>query len=442
MAAISYPDNLTVSPLTVPPDTTITVPGSKSITNRSLILAALAEGRSTVRDALFSDDTAVMLDSLRRLGFEVTADETRDEIVIDGRGGAIPAAEAELFLGNSGTSIRFLTALAALGAGNYRLDGVERMRKRPQADLIDALAGLGVEVTCEGAPGYPPLRVHGTGGIDGGRVKVRADASSQFLSALLMIGPFARRGLELEVVGALRPHHVAITWRMMEMWGANVGRPSPDLFVIEPGRRYRAQPDWHVEPDASNASYMFAAAAVTGGRVTVPGLDESSLQGDVRFATEILPLTGCSVTVAETSGRRAIVVSGPAAGRLRGIDVDMSAISDTSLTLAAIAPFADSPTTIRGIAHTRLQECDRIAAACTELRRLGVTVDEFDDGLRIFPEQHISPATVQTYRDHRVAMGFALIGLRAPGVVIADPGCVAKTFPDYWERLMLLRERG
>jgi 3-phosphoshikimate 1-carboxyvinyltransferase len=226
---------------------------------------------------------------------------------------------------------------------------------------------------------------------------------------------------------------------MMAQWGVEVARPAPDRFEIAPGQRYRAQPDWRVEPDASNASYLFAAAAVTGGRVTVPGLDEASLQGDVRFATEILPQMGCAVRVDEIDGRRGITVVGPEDGRLRGIEADMSAISDTSLTLAAVAPFADSPTTIRGIAHTRLQECDRISAACTELRRLGVTVDEFDDGLRIYPAERIEPAVVRTYRDHRVAMSFALVGLRAAGVTISDPGCVAKTFPDFWERLDRLR---
>lgn len=423
----AYPASLTVSPPVSAPDATVTIPGSKSITNRALILAALAEGESVLRRPLDSEDTQVMIESLRRLGFriEVGAEELR----IEGRGGEIPASDAELFLGNSGTSIRFLTALCALGNGRFRLDGVERMRQRPQADLLDALQQLGIEAVSESDNGCPPLRVTNAGKLPGGIVRLRAEASSQFLSALLMVAPYATEDLTIEIIGALRPFYVDITLRMMEQWGVLVEKQGDDRFFIRAGQRYQPQ-DYFIEPDASSASYFFAAAALTGGRITVPGLSRNALQGDVRFATEVLAEMGCTVT----EDAIGITVTGPGSQGLRGIVRDMSAISDTSLTLAAIAPFAGSPTTVSNIAHSRLQECDRIHAACTELERLGVRVEEHSDGFTIYPVDWITPAPIETYRDHRVAMSFALVGLWAPGIEILDPGCVAKTFPDFWQR--------
>jgi 3-phosphoshikimate 1-carboxyvinyltransferase len=442
-----YPDALPIRPLDAPPDATVAVPGSKSLTNRALILAALAEGRSTLRGALASDDTRVMVDSLRRLGFDVEADEAAETLTVTGRGGAVPASEAELFLGNSGTSIRFLTALAALGRGRYRLDGVARMRERPQQALLDALADLGVSARSEPGNGCPPLLVEGEGKLPGGLARLNAEASSQFVTALLMVAPCAERDVTLEIRGRLRPFYVDITRRMMAQWGVMAGMRhgaqeaskndagASVAFHVPAGQRYRAQTDYEVEPDASSASYFFAAAALTGGRVTVPGLGPDALQGDVRFATEALVRMGCTVTHDD----RSLTVLGPPNGKLHGVDLDMSAISDTSLTLAAIAPFASSPTTVRNIAHTRLQECDRIAAVCAELTKLGVPVEERPDGFTVYPAARFTPAAVETYHDHRVAMSFALIGLKVPGVLIRNPACVAKTFPDYWQRLERLR---
>ena len=440
-------DALEILPLQSVPNLTIQIPGSKSLTNRALILAALANGTSTLHGALASEDTAVMIESLRRLGFDVIEEDAGETLRIAGRGGNIPVNYAELFLANSGTSTRFLTALCALGRGKYRLDGIDRMRQRPQSDLLDALADLGVSARSELGTGCPPLIVESAGELPGGTVRVGSEASSQFLTALLMISPFAKSDVTLEIRGKLRPHYVDITRRMMAEWGV-IARlsstaqlsetASPSLsYLVASGQRYLAQTDYQIEPDASSASYFFAAAAISGGSVTVPGLNcHDSLQGDVKFATEVLIQMGCSVSDTE-SGLR---VTGATGGKLKGIEVDMSAISDTSLTLAAIAPFADSPTTVTGIAHARLQECDRISAICAELTRLGVQVEEFQDGFKIYPTSNFKSARIRTYGDHRVAMSFALIGLRVPGVTIEDPACTGKTFPDFWERLELLRK--
>ncbi len=442
---LTYPDSLPIEPLTHAPNVTVPIPGSKSLTNRALILAALASGTSTLQGALFSEDTDVMAESLRRLGIPVTAQADAETFLIEGQGGRIPADAADLYVANSGTAVRFLTALTALGTGRYRLDGVERMRERPQQDLLDALADLGVSARSERGTGCPPLLIEGEGGLRGGTARVGAEASSQFLTALLMVAPYAQRDVTLEIVGALRPAYVDITRQMMAQWGvqaslrsggeARAGRPAPVVYHIAAGQRYQPQEAYRIEPDASGASYFFAAAAITGGRVTVPGLTETAMQGDVRFAFEVLAEMGCTVT----SDSAGLTVQGPPPGELRGIERDMSAISDTSLTLAAIAPFANSPTIVRNIAHSRLQECDRITAACTELTRLGVSVEERPDGFTIYPSSVLRPALIETYRDHRVAMSFALVGLRVPGLVIRDPACVTKTFPDYWQRLALLR---
>lgn len=456
-----YPDQLEIIPLAHPLNAVVDVPGSKSITNRALILAALATGTSRLRGALEADDTRVMIESLQSLGISATREtlylkpvpfgapnvENRiretgynsgqtetSTILVMGQGGRIPRSQADLFVGNSGTSIRFLTALCALGRGTYTLDGVARMRERPQADLLDALQTLGVNATSVENTGCPPLRVESEHGLQGGTVRLRAEASSQFLTALLMTAPYAVGDVRLEVLGTYRPLYVDITRRMMAQWGAQVN-VEQNRFHIQHGQQYTAQEAYDIEPDASSASYFFAAAAVMGGKVTVRGLKADALQGDVLFATEVLAEMGCQV-LEEAEG---LTVIGSPDGKLRGVDRDMSLISDTALTLAAIAPFADSPTTIRNIAHTRLQECDRIGAVCAELRRLGVQVNERPDGYTIHPARTIQPATVQTYHDHRVAMSFALMGLRIPGIVIDNPACVAKTFPGYWQALERLR---
>jgi 3-phosphoshikimate 1-carboxyvinyltransferase len=426
-------DPLPIQPLAGPVDADVEIPGSKSYTNRALLIAALAAGRSTLRGALFSEDTERMADSLRRLGIDVEEDAPGCRFTVHGQGGRIPAAAAELFVGNAGTAARFLTALVALGRGSYVLDGVERMRRRPIQPLLDALQALGVSAVSVRGTGCPPVRVEADG-LAGGEVSMPGDTSSQYFSALLMVGPLTPKGLTLRVEGELvsRPY-IDLTADVMAAFGARMERDAEYRTLTVPGGQRYEPRAYQVEPDASNASYFFAAAALTGGRVRVRGLGKGSAQGDLRFL-DALESMGCAVA----RGDAAIEVRGPA--RLRGVSLDANAYSDTALTLCALAPFAEGPTEIRNIAHTRVQECDRIAAAVAELRRLGQEVEEFPDGLRITPRP-VTPAVVRTYDDHRVAMAFALVGLKAPGIVIADPGCTAKTFPDYWQRLERLRGR-
>ncbi|MBI4552303.1 MAG: 3-phosphoshikimate 1-carboxyvinyltransferase [Candidatus Latescibacteria bacterium] len=418
-----------IHPLSSPLDAVVTVPGSKSDTNRALIVAALADGSSQLRGALFSDDTQYMAGALRALGLTVLTDETAGTIRVDGQNGGVPVSSADLFVGNAGTAMRFLTALVALGHGRYVLDGTERMRERPIQPLLDGLNQLGVRATAQHGNGCPPVIVE-TDGLHGGRVRMAGHQSSQYFSALLLIGPCTRDGLEIDVDGDLvsRPF-IDLTASVMRRFGAEMRHEAYTRLIVPGGQGYRAR-KYNVEPDATNASYFFAAAAVTGGRVRVEGLGRDSAQGDLRFV-DVLERMGCRIIWDD----RSIEVIGRS--RLHGIDIDMSGISDTALTLAAIAPFADGPVTIRGIAHTRLQETDRIAAAVTELRRLGGGVDEFPDRMIIYPALPHA-GDVETYDDHRMAMSFALIGLRVPGIRILNPACVRKTFPDYFERLARL----
>jgi 3-phosphoshikimate 1-carboxyvinyltransferase len=415
-----------IQPVTRPINGVVTVPGSKSITNRALILAALANGSSTLTGALFSDDTRHMSDCLNRLGIQVIQDEEAESFEVHGLGGLIPQADQSLFVGNSGTTARFIAALVALGHGTYRIDGIERMRERPIEDLLTALRQLGADARSDRNNGCPPLTVQATG-LTGGAVRMRADVSSQFLTGLLMVSPLAEREVEIEIEGDLASKpYVDITLKMMEQWGAAVENECYRRFTVTSGAAYRAR-DYGVEPDASSASYFLAAAAATGGSVRVPGLSRSSLQGDVAFAA-VLEQMGCQVLY----GDDFVEVEG---APLRGVDVDMNGISDTVMTLAAIAPFASSPTTIRNVAHIRHKETDRIAAIATELRRLGVRVEERTDGLLIQPAERLLAAEIHTYEDHRIAMSFAVAGLRSPGITILDPACVAKTFPQFFEKL-------
>lgn len=430
----AYPDYLEIHPLTKSVQAVVEIPGSKSITNRALILAALAEGSSRLYGALDAEDTRVMLNALQQLGIQAIW-EAATVLSVVGAGGNIPTDKADLFLGNSGTSMRFLTALCALGQGDYTLDGVERMRQRPQSDLLNTLNALGASAVALNNDGCPPLRIAGNNGLNGGTVCMNAAASSQFVTALLMVAPYADQDVTIEIIGNLRPLYVEITRQMMAQWGVKSVQEDSRRFVVPAGQRYAAQLDYQIEPDASSASYFFAIAALTGGSVTVRGLNTSALQGDVRFATEVLVAMGCKAEDTPDGLR----VTGLPNGKLHGIDSDMSAISDTSMTLSALAPFADSPTTIRNIAHTRLQECDRIAAVCAELNRMGVKVEERADGYTIYPAAKIQPATIKTYNDHRIAMSFALMGLKSPGIIIENPGCVSKTFPAYWQALDRLR---
>ncbi|MGC1274196.1 MAG: 3-phosphoshikimate 1-carboxyvinyltransferase [Planctomycetaceae bacterium] len=419
---------LPIEPVDRPLVGSVRPPGSKSLTNRAFVAAALADGTSTLTGVLDSDDTRVMIDGLGRLGIAVAHDRAACTATVAGCGGKIPATAADLFLGNSGTSIRFLTAACAVGRGTYRLDGNARMRQRPIADLVESLNALGGDVRCELDNGCPPVVVNANG-LRGGGADVAGGTSSQYLSALLLAAPYAAETVRLDVTGELVSEpYVEMTRHVMASFGVHIER-TPEGSRI--GRQHYRATTYAIEPDASAASYFFAAAAITGSTVTVEGLTLKSLQGDIHFV-EALERMGCVVG----EGRDSLTVTG---GPLRGIDVDMNAISDTAQTLAAVAVFADGPTTIRRIAHVRHKETDRISAVATELRKLGQQVEEFDDGLTIIPQQPISPAVVDTYDDHRMAMSFALVGLKAHGVQIADPACTAKTYPGYWDDLAKLR---
>jgi 3-phosphoshikimate 1-carboxyvinyltransferase len=423
----AFPDELEIRPLDAAVDATVHVPGSKSITNRALLIAALADGASTIKNTLFSDDSYWLMHALVRLGFDVRANARTGETSIIGQNSIIPRRDVEVFVGNAGTVARFLPPALALGEGPYVVDGVPRMRERPVGDLVDAMRLLGAGVGYAEEAGRFPLRVEG-GGFRGGMARVRGKSSSQFVSGLLMAAPYAEEPVILEVEGREAWPYVGITVEVMRAFGVEVGI-GEKRYTVEPAV-YRAR-EYEVEPDASAASYFMAAAAITGGRVRIPGLGAGSSQGDMRFA-EVLGEMGCEVEVGEDR----VEVRGP--DRLRGVEVDMNAFSDTMMTLAAIAPFASTPTVIKNVEHTRYQETDRVSAVATELGRLGISVEEGRDLLRITPGT-IRPAVVETYGDHRMAMAFAVTGLVTPGVRIREPGCVTKTFPDYFERLDTLR---
>lgn len=420
-------DQIVIAP-TGPIVGAIQPPGSKSITNRALVCAALAKGPSILRGALASEDTHVMLESLERLGIAVTSEQDGKLLRVSGCAGIIPAEKADLYVANSGTTIRFLTAMVALGHGTYRLDGIPRMRQRPIADLLQTMNELGADVVSELGTGAPPVVVNGRG-LAGGTAQISGTISSQFLSGLLMAAPLAQSMVCLDVVGDLvsKPY-VTMTLQVMASFGVRGSSHDFKRFEIPGGQSYLGC-DYAIEPDASAASYFWGAAAVTGGRVTVKGLHREAMQGDVGFV-DCLAQMGCEVQHSEAG---ITVVGKP----LRGIDVDMNAISDTVQTLAVVALFADGPTTMRGVGHIRHKETDRIGDLARELRKLGAQVDEWEDGLRVHPAP-LHGASLETYNDHRMAMSFSLAGLRVPGVVILNPGCTAKTYPNYFEDLQKL----
>jgi 3-phosphoshikimate 1-carboxyvinyltransferase len=419
--------SLEILPCPGPVRGTIRPPGSKSITNRALVCAALARGTSRLSGVLDSQDTRVMAAGLEALGIGVDADWARGLVTVHGAGGSIPAAAAEIDCAASGTTMRFLSAVCALGHGTYRLDGTARMRQRPIDDLLAALRALGVEATAESPGGCPPVTIRAHG-LAGGKAVVQGGTSSQFASGLALAAPCATAGLAIEFAGRLVSlPYLEMTRRVMTAFGATCEVAGERTWRIPP-TGYAAC-DYAIEPDASAASYFFAAAAITGGAVTVAGLSRRSMQGDVGFC-DALARMGCEVAWFEAGGG-AISVGGRAA---HGIEIDMNAISDTVPTLAVVALFADGPTTIRNVAHIRDKETDRIGDLARELRRLGADVTEFADGMRIDPRP-LGPAEIATYDDHRMAMSLALAGLKVPGVKILDPACVGKTFPNYWARL-------
>ncbi len=421
--------SLEIKPIVHPLNASVRVPGSKSLTNRALLIAALANGTTHLTNALFSDDSHYFAKALQTLGFDLHLDEEKLEMSVMGLGGKIPSRKAELFIGNAGTAARFLSAFLTLGNGEYILDGEPRMRERPIGDLIAALNQLGVEL--EAKNNCPPVEIFAKG-LHGGKTTIAGDISSQFLSALLMVAPYAQSSIEVTLSTELNSKpYVDMTIAIMKEFGVEIERDGYERFTIQPSSFFPLS-SYSIESDASAASYFFAAPAICGGTVRVENISRKSLQGDIGFL-DVLKQMGCEIK----EGSDFIEVTG--ARVLRGVDVDMRDIPDTAQTLAAIAPFADSATKIRGIASARVKETDRVHATCVELDRLGVQVEEHDDGMTIHPCQTFKPANVQTYNDHRMAMAFSLIGLRFDGVTIENPGCVSKTFPNYFEVLDSLR---
>jgi 3-phosphoshikimate 1-carboxyvinyltransferase len=418
-----------IIPIAHPLRATVRVPGSKSLTNRALLIAALASGNTRLTNALFSDDSCYFVKALQTLGFDVQLNEASQEMTVTGLGGKIPADKADLFIGNAGTAARFLTAFLTLGKGQYILDGDSRMRERPIRDLVDALNQLGVEL--ETTNNCPPVEIFAKG-LPGGKTRIAGDISSQFLSALLMVAPYARSPIEIEVTTDLNSKpYVDMTIAIMKDFGVEIERHTYERFNIQPSS-FSPLPAYSIESDASAASYFFAAPAICGGKVRVENISRTSVQGDIAFL-DILQQMGC--TMQEATG----FIEVSRTDTLRGVEVDMRDIPDTAQTLAVIAPFASSPTRIRGIASARLKETDRVHATCTELARLGILVEEHEDGMTIHPCNNVQPGIVQTYNDHRMAMSFALIGLHVEGIILENPSCVSKTFPNYFEVLDALR---
>jgi 3-phosphoshikimate 1-carboxyvinyltransferase len=417
-----------VTPAPGPLDATVSVPGSKSLTNRALVCAALAEGTSTIDGALAADDTEAMRTALGALGAGIAQDRSSGRLMVTGTAGRLRPGPRALDMRLSGTTSRFLLPVVALGEGEYRVDGAPPLRARPMGPVLDGIRTLGAEVREEGAPGCLPVTVVAPGGLGGGEVAVAGDTSSQFLSGLLLAAPYAGGGVRLRLTTALvsRPY-VELTLAVMVAFGVDVPGEAGGPVLDVPAGRYRATA-YAVEPDASTASYFLAAAALVGGRVTVRGLGAATRQGDARLA-DLLAAMGARVERTATS----TTVVGT--GRLRGLGpVDLSDLPDMAQTVAVLAPFADGPTEVTGVGFIRGHETDRIAAVVTELGRLGVDARATDDGFVVQPGTP-QAGRVATYDDHRMAMSFALVGLRVPGVEIEDPGCVAKTFPGFWTAL-------
>ena len=443
------PDLLPITPFTRPVRGEVVVPGSKSLTNRALLLAALGDSPVTLTGALFSEDTRLMADALRRLGFTVTADEAALTVRVADQAKAFPdptdstANPIELFVGLAGTAARFLTALcAAAPRGVYRLDGVPQMRKRPMRALIEALRSLGADIRCLGDEGYFPLEIHAHG-LRGGAVSIDASESSQLLSALLMVAPLSAGPVAVALTAEVRRPFIAMTTRLMAEFGYEVGaQADTETFVLNPGR-YRSPARYTIEPDATAASYFLALPIVTGGKLHLPYLRAPGvgLQGDTHFA-EVLTRVGATIRPAADGLDTAFSQT----NLQRGVTQNFSEFSDTFLTLAAISPLLAGPTHISGIAHTRKQETDRVAGMARELTRLGQHVVEKPDALEIQPRYLRSGETIETYGDHRFAMSFAILGcldLRGDGqpwLTIRDPACCAKTFPHFFELLETVRQ--
>jgi 3-phosphoshikimate 1-carboxyvinyltransferase len=407
-------------------DAVVAIPGSKSYTHRALIASALAEGESVLFNALRSEDTEYTAQGLEKLGIKIAWEG--DSILVQGKGGVLKAGGEKIYVGDSGTSMRFLTALAALKNGRTLLDGSERMRKRPMAELLGGLISLGVKAYSQERNGYPPVVVDSQG-LEGGNARIKGSESSQFLSALLMVAPLARVNVRLEVTGRLvsRPY-VDITRGVMADFGVEVQKEEGDSFFVRAGQRYSPR-QYRVEGDASNASYFLAAAAITGGKVRVENFRPASLQGDAQFLA-ILEQMGCEVSRGENWAEVRVK-------ELRGIEVDMNTMPDLVPTLAIVAAFAQGKTVIRNVGHLRHKESDRLKTVAGELAKMGVEVEEGKDWLQV-ERGKARGAEIETHNDHRLAMSFAIAGLAVPGIKIKGERCVDKSFPGFWETLKKL----
>jgi len=404
----------------------VKVPGSKSITNRALLLAMLSNGKSHLTGAQFSEDSSHFLQCLSDLSFDVASRPETGEVSVHGLSGRLPVKKASLYVGSAGTAARFLSAVLGVSEGEFFLDASEQMKKRPMAPLLSALQSVGCDISFAEKEGFFPFTLHARG-FQNTDLAIDIDKSSQFLSALLIAAPLAKEDVKIKVAGTHGMAYIEMTCRMMEQFGVLTEHPSPDTFLIKAGQTYRAQ-DYAIEPDVSAACYFYALAALSGCSVIVDGVPEHSLQGDTEFLN-ILEKMGCRVT----RTNEGICITGPA-GRLHGLTVDMSSCSDQAITLAAIAPFADSPVTITGIGHIRGQESDRLSAIAENLTAMGIRCEERADSITIYPGVP-RPAHIKTHDDHRLAMGFAVTGLFAEGIVIENPSCCKKTFAEFFECL-------
>lgn len=414
-----------VKPISSPINLDLEVPGSKSITNRALLLASLANGKSTLSGVLFSDDSRHFIGCLKDLGYELNVDENSRIISLNGCNGNIPKKNASVYVGSAGTAARFITASLALSQGEYIINASEQMKARPMKPLFDVLIKLGHEVTYLEKEGFLPCKIKG-GTLKGGDVYINSECSSQFISALLMTACFYEDGLKIHIEGkAIRESYINITIAMMAQFGVKVIKENNNIYTVAPGQKYTANA-YQIEPDVSSASYFYAMAALTGGTVLVENVFYSSLQGDIKLL-EVLKKFGCTVT--ETY--KGILLKGPEQG-YDGIEIDMNEFSDQTMTVAALAVFAKSKTVIKNVAHIRLQESNRILAIVTELKKMGIDCIETEDGLIIHPGKP-QPSLVETYEDHRMAMAFSLIGLKSKGIKINNPSCTSKTFENYFD---------
>lgn len=417
-----------VTPVGKPVRCAVEVPGSKSITNRALLLAGMARGKSILTNVLFSDDSRGFIDCLKSLGYDLKCLEREKKIELYG---GTPPKKAAIDVRSAGTSARFLTALLAASGGEYVVDASDQMKSRPMKPLTDALSGLGCKIDFFDKEGFLPYRIRGCR-LSGGEVTIDAGQSSQFTSALLMTGCLHDKNLVVKPAGKeVAKPYIDITMTMMEQFGVIARRTDAGDYTVEAGQAYTPR-SYEIEPDVSNACYFYAAAALTGGSVTVKGVYPSSMQGDIRFL-DILKTMGGTIKVTDDG----ILLSGAGGGAYKGIEADMGDCPDQAITLAALAPFASSPTKIMNIQHIKHQESNRIRAVLTELSKMGIHCAETVDGLVIYPGTP-KPSVVETYDDHRMAMAFALIGLRAGGIKIANPSCTAKTFENYFDTFSLL----